>query len=79
MLCGDRDGRESFVVTKVFDVEHLESDVAVNATDDLDFIREIPVAEVCEQKCGFAINCFEEVSVTYRYFGVVQWAKQIQS
>jgi len=46
MLCGDRDGRESFVVTKVFDVEHLEPDVAATATDDLDFIREIPVAEV---------------------------------
>ena len=46
MLFGDRDGRESFVVTKVFDVEQLESDVAATATDDLDFIREIPAAEV---------------------------------
>jgi len=46
MLCSNRDGRESFVVTKVFDVERLDSDVAASADDDLDFIREIPVAEV---------------------------------
>jgi len=30
----------------MFDVENLESDVAATANDDLDFIREIPVAEV---------------------------------
>jgi len=42
----NRDGRESFVVTKVFDVECLKSDVAATAADDLDFIHEIPVAEV---------------------------------
>jgi len=41
-----RDGRESFVVTKVFDVERLDSDVAAKADDDLDFIREIPITEV---------------------------------
>jgi len=46
VVCWDRDGRESFVVTKVFDVERLESDLAATPTDDLDFIREIPVAEV---------------------------------
>ena len=41
-----RDGRESFVVTKVFDVENLESDVTTADNDDLSFICEIPVAEV---------------------------------
>jgi len=46
MLCWNRDGRESFVVTKVFDIENLESEVTASANDDLDFIREIPVAEV---------------------------------
>ena len=46
MLCLNRDGRESFVVTKVFDVERLDSGVDAAADDDLDFIREIPVAEV---------------------------------
>ena len=30
----------------MFDVERLESDAAATADDDLDFIREIPVAEV---------------------------------
>jgi len=45
-MCSNRDGRESFVVTKVFDVERLDSGVAATADDDLDFIREIPVAEV---------------------------------
>jgi len=52
MLCWNRDGRESFIVTKVFDVERLESDVASTAADDLDFIREIPVAEV---RLGFIL------------------------
>jgi len=41
-----RDGRESFVVTKVFDVEKLELETVVTNSDDLEFIREIPVAEV---------------------------------
>jgi len=46
VLCAIRDGRESFVVTKVFDVERHDSDVSATADDDLDFVREIPVAEV---------------------------------
>jgi len=46
MMLLNRDGRESFVVTKVFDVERLDSGVSATAEDDLDFIREIPVAEV---------------------------------
>jgi len=46
VLCLNSDGRESFVVTKAFDIERLDSDAGGTADDDLDFIREIPVAEV---------------------------------
>jgi hypothetical protein len=41
-----RDGRESFVVTKVFDVEQLESDIIVHNGDDLEFMSEIPAVQV---------------------------------
>lgn len=41
-------------MTKVFDVQSLVSDVAASADDDLDFIHEIPAAEVwrdCLSSC----------------------------
>jgi hypothetical protein len=56
------DGRESFVVTKVFDVEKLESDAVVSPTDDLDFIRDIPVAQQAKRE----VQKFADKMVTGR-------------
>jgi len=56
-VCWIRDGRESLVVTKVFDVERLESDTAGSLNDDLDFIREIPIAEVWMTSYYSSLTC----------------------
>jgi len=44
VLCSD--GRESFVVTKVFDVEQIGSTEQRRATDGLEFINDIPASDV---------------------------------
>ena len=46
MLFVFSDGRESFVVTKVFDVEQIGSTEPRRDTDGLEFINDIPASDV---------------------------------
>jgi len=42
----NRDGRESHIVTKKFEVKQVETDANVQNDDNIDFSRTVAVAEV---------------------------------
>ena len=43
------------MVTKVFDVEHLESDSVILERDDLEFMAEIPIVQVFMIRCEISV------------------------